>query len=399
MNAIVFVLLAGFAAQGSEVPRFEAEQIFPPVEPQTHAPGIVELPNGDLLASWYGDPVKDVEGSSDAAVIGARKTKGASTWSRSFVLADRPGFPDCNTCMMVDRRGALWLFWPTILANSWESSILTLRTTTEFSKSGEPHWRKEGFILLRPADFGPEALRLLGDRQIKPPRGVKATPEAQRAKLNDQLYQRMGWACRCKPTVLPSGRIILPLYTDTFAISIMAISDDDGATWYASKPLIGFGNIQPTVLRRDDGTLVAYMRENGPLNVIRYSESKDDGMTWSPVLETDLPNPGAGIDAVRLSNGHWALVYNDHRDSRATLAVSISDDEGKTWKTTRHLEKHKAGRYHYPAVIQGHDGTIHAIYSTFIAPEDAGEEAKAKRQTLKGIKHVAFNEAWVSVGD
>ena len=51
MTAIVFVLLAGFAAQGSEVPRFEAEQIFPPVEPQTHAPGIVELPNGDLLAS------------------------------------------------------------------------------------------------------------------------------------------------------------------------------------------------------------------------------------------------------------------------------------------------------------------------------------------------------------
>jgi hypothetical protein len=43
----------------------------------------------------------------------------------------------------------------------------------------------------------------------------------------------------------------------------MAISDDDGKTWYASKPLIGFGNIQPAVLRRDDGVLVAYMREDG----------------------------------------------------------------------------------------------------------------------------------------
>ena len=97
-------------------------------------------------------------------------------------------------------------------------------------------------------------------------------------RLGNKLYQRLGWQPRCKPTILPSGRILLPLYTDTFSISIMAISDDDGATWYASKPLIGFGNIQPAVLRRNDGTLVAYMRENGPLNKIRVAESSDDGI-------------------------------------------------------------------------------------------------------------------------
>ncbi len=376
LNTLTVVLLLGTAAQTSAVPRFEAEQIFPPVEPQTHAPGIVELPNGDLLASWYGDPVKGTEGSSDAAVFGARKLKGETSWSKPFVLADRPGFPDCNTCMMVDPQGALWLFWPTILANSWESSIMNYRSTTDHAKPGEPRWMKEGLILLRPDDFGDDALKILGSRNIKPPRGVKATP-----------------------TVLPSGRILLPLYSDTYSISIMAISDDQGASWYASKPLIGFGNIQPTVLRRNDGTLVAYMRENGPLNVIRVSESKDDGITWSPVGETDLPNPGSGIDAVRLANGHWLLVYNDQKDSRAVLAVSISEDEGKSWKITRHLEKHNAGRYHYPAIIQGRDGTIHAIYSTFIAPEDAGDEAKAKKQTLKGIKHAAFNEEWVRSGD
>ena len=75
--------------------------------------------------------------------------------------------------------------------------------------------------------------------------------------------------------------------------------------------MAGFGNIQPAVLRRDDGTLVAYMRENGPLRRIRVAESKDDGMTWGPVGAIDLPNPGSGLDAVRLANGHWLLVYND----------------------------------------------------------------------------------------
>ncbi len=228
---------------------------------------------------------------------------------------------------------------------------------------------------------------------------AKGGPDQQRAKLDDTLYQRLGWAPRCKPTVLPSGRILLPLYTDTFSISIMAISDDQGANWYASQPLIGFGNIQPTVLRRNDGTLVAYMRENGPRNCIRVSESKDDGLTWGPVEDSALANPGSGIDGVRLANGHWVLVYNDDKESRAMLAVSISEDEGRTWTSTRHLERHADGRYHYPAVIQGRDGTIHAIYSCFIAPDASAAAGDQKPVSLKGIKHASFNEAWIRAGD
>jgi predicted neuraminidase len=182
----------------------------------------------------------------------------------------------------------------------------------------------------------------------------------------------------------------------------MALSDDEGTTWYSSSPLIGFGNIQPTVLRRDDATLVAYMRENGPLKRIRLSESKDDGATWGPVKETELPNPGSGIDGVRLASGRWVLVYNDSAGSRASLAVSLTDDEGRTWKWTRHLERHAAGRYHYPAVIQGRDGRIHAIYSCFIAPDKSPAKTasgKSEGATLKGIKHAMFNEAWIRAGD
>ncbi|MEX2286980.1 MAG: exo-alpha-sialidase [Planctomycetaceae bacterium] len=389
MNVLVLVALAGFADPAAEAPRYEAEQIFTPVEKQTHAPGIVECANGDLLASWYGDA-----GDSDAAVLGARKTKGEDAWSEQFVLADRRGFPDCNTCMMIDGQARLWLFWPTVVGGSWESCLMNYRVSASYQDPGAPKWDREGLILLKPDNFRDEALKLLGDRKIRKPRGAIGGPDAQREKLGDPLYQRMGWAPRCKPTVLPSGRILLPLYTDTFAISIMAVSDDDGSTWYASKPLIGFGNIQPTVLRRNNGTLVAYMRENGDRDRIRVSESTDDGLTWGTVGETDLPNPGSGIDAVRLANGHWLLVYNDSASSRASLSAAVSDDEGRTWKSKRFLEKHAEGRYHYPAVIQGSDGTIHLIYSCFIAPENG-----QKQQMVKGIKHVAFNEAWIRAGD
>lgn len=129
-----------------------------------------------------------------------------------------------------------------------------------------------------------------------------------RMRLSDKLYQRLGWQPRCKPTVLPSGRILLPLYTDTYSISIMAISDDQGKNWFASKPLLGFGNIQPAVLRRDNGTLVAYMRENGISGRVRVSQSVDDGLTWTVATGSQLPNPGSGLDGMRLASGFWSTT-------------------------------------------------------------------------------------------
>jgi hypothetical protein len=74
------------------------------------------------------------------------------------------------------------------------------------------------------------------------------------------------------------------------------------------------------------------------------------------------------------------------------LAVSISEDEGKTWKRTRHLENHPDGSYHYPCVIQGRDGTIHAIYSYFVPKALKGRQGKS-------MKHAAFGESWVEQGD
>lgn len=388
MHFSILTLLALLPVQLTETPVHAAELVFPLHNQHNHAPGCVECPNGDLLVSWYrGSGERNAD---DTAVYGARCKKGEGTWGDAFVMADRPGFPDCNTTMMIDGRGRLWLFWPTILANTWESCLTNFKVASDFAGAGTPKWERDGLLLLKPSDFRNEAVKLLDERlkELKTPLSEpqKAKLDEMRAKLGDKLFQRLGWQPRCKPTVLPGGRILLPLYSDTFSISIMAISDDGGDTWFAGKPLIGFGNIQPAVLRRNDGTLVAYMRENGALKRIRVAESKDDGVTWGPVEVTALPNPGSGLDAVRLANGHWVLVYNDTTNGRNRLAVSLSDDEGRAWKWTRHLEKHDAGSYHYPAVIQGRDGTIHAVYSYFVAGG-------------KSMKHAAFNEAWIKAGD
>ena len=383
-----FTWLLGLALCGQSEPRCEAELIFPPHSQHNHAPGIVECPNGDLLVSWYRGSGE--RSADDVAVYGARRPAGVKTWSEPFLLADRPGFPDCNTCLMIDARKRLWLFWPTILANSWESCLTNFKVSSRYTDAGPPQWEREGLVLLKPDDFRDEAVKQLDAGLVRLDAisqvALKSRADEIRKRLGDKLYQRLGWQPRCKPTVLPSGRILLPLYTDTFSLSIMAISDDGGETWYAGKPLLGFGAIQPTVLRRNDGTLVAYMRENGPLDRVRVAESKDEGVSWGPVGVTELLNPGSGLDGLRLADGLWLLIYNDTTQGRNKLAASLSDDEGRTWRWTRHLEDQAGGSYHYPAVIQAADGTIHAVYSHF---QPAG----------KSMKHAAFNAAWIQAGE
>jgi predicted neuraminidase len=287
---------------------------------------------------------------------------------------------------MTDAEGKLFLFWPIILANTWESCLTRCLVSEDPQGAGSPVWSTNKTLFLKPDDFSGEATQKLDEllantnETLSP--GDLQEIELARQRLSDKLYQRLGWQPRCKPTVLPSGRILLPLYSDTFSFSLMAISDDAGESWFSSRPLLGFGAIQPAVVRRNDGTLVAYMRENGPFNKIRTAESTDDGMTWAPVGVIDLPNPGSGLDAVRLTTGEWLLVYNDSTTGRNTLAVSLSSDEGHTWNVTQHLEKHETGSYHYPVIIQSRDGLIHVVYSYFV---DGG----------KSMKHAVFNKEWI----
>lgn len=384
---LVSIHLTGFfhpASASDEQPYYSAEAIFPLSSEHNHAPGIVELPDHSLFVSWYrGSGERKAD---DVAIYGSRRPVGSKAWTDEFLLVDTPGFPDCNTCMLLDQQQRLWLFWPLILANTWESSLTQYLVSSDYNQAGSPRWSQRNTIWLKPDDFSIDGRRLLDEelKRLDLPRNPEEQAELQtfREKIGDKLFQRMGWQVRCKPIILRDGRFVLPVYTDTFSISMMAISDDQGATWHASKPLIGFGNIQPTLLERKDGSIVAYMRENGPRKKIRAAESKDRGETWSEVGTIELPNPGAGIDAVRLRNGHWALVYNDTENERNSLAIAISTDEGKSWPVRRHLEQQPTGSFHYPAVIQSSDDRIHIVYSYFVA---AG----------KTMKHAELTEAWI----
>lgn len=422
---------------GGEEAIFRAIEIFPLVKEHVHGSTIVELPNGDLLAAWFQGSGE--RWADDVAIMGARLQKGKDKWTRPFVMADVPGFPDINPILFLDPQDRLWLMWYTVIANQWETSLPKYRISENYvSSDGPPEWKWQDVILVKPGDPAERGIQP-GDRFVKSierqvneyaeyvsknsalPQLIvqsmvdrwkndllsKARGEnmirkgrlynAQGGYIEKELgypyFRRVGWQTKNKAIILDDNRIVVPLYSDGFSFSLMAITDNGGKNWQFSEPLVGPGNIQPSIAKKADGSLVAYMRDNGPPpKRLHISTSKDRGLTWSPVRDSSLPNPGSGADIVTMRNGHWALAYNDTEDGRYSLAVSISTDEGKSWQYTRHLErdmrdKKIATSSAYPSIIQGRDGTLHVVYSYHHNDRKGGPN--------KTIKYVQFNEAWV----
>lgn len=397
------------AAQATDKPFLTAELIFPLEHWHNHASSIVECPNGDLLVCWFNGSGERT--ADDVKVEGARLKRGAREWSPRFTMADTHGYPDTNCTMFIDPQERLWLLWPTILANEWHTALMKYKISSRYQTSGAPQWDSSEVMHITPGqEFADAVNRTLDDWERQQPVSPEAPRETLTAYLarvrrqaNDKLSRRLGWMTRAHPFILDKQRLIVPLYSDGFSFSLMAITDDWGKTWQTSTPLVGLGNIQPSIVRRKDGSLLTLMRDNGPApKRLHLSESRDRGQTWSPVVDSPLPNPGAGAEIINLRNGHWALIYNDTERGRHSLAVAISDNEGQTWRWRRHLEADQAGpeagQYHYPSLIQARDGTLHASYSFHLNRRDLTLDAAGKPQR-KTIKHAHFNEAWVRAGD
>jgi predicted neuraminidase len=380
----------------SASPFLESELIFP-VEPwHNHASCIVEAPDGTLVVCWYrGSGERQAD---DVKILGSRKRPGDTEWETPFTLADTPGFPDANCAMIIDPQERLWLFYPVILANQWESAITRYHVASDYLANGAPKWDRSELLLFKPGTvFEEQTLAFVDRLEERLANSDYSQPRRERARehfatlrkyAGDKLSRRLGWMPRAHPFIVDNRRLIVPLYSDGFSFSIMAYTDDWGQTWQSSEPFPGLGNIQPSIGRRNDGSLYTLMRDNGPPpKRLHQSSSQNQGETWSPVTDSDRPNPGSGAEIISLANGHWVLISNDTENGRHQLAVEISDDEGETWRWKRYLEQDQpgddAGSYSYPSIIQAKDGTLHATYSYHLSGRK------------ESIKYAHFNEAWI----
>ncbi len=385
-------LLFAAASLTAAPPFVEKEDIFPLNVQHNHGSSIVELPNGDLLTCWYrGSGERQAD---DVTVLAARKKKGAKGWSEPFVLADVPGFPDTNPVLWIDGEQRLWFFWQTIVANQWHTAVTQIRISSDYLRDGPPKWDSSQALFLKPRNIEER----VKEAAVRFADGAPAKFwERMIERAGDKYFSRMGWMGRAKPLQLPSGRILMPLYSDGFSFSLTAISDDHGETWFASEPVLGGGGVQPSFARRKDGTILAYMRDNGPPpKRVLVSESRDNGETWSFAADHEMHNSGTGLEVQMLKDGRWLMINNDTERGRHRLTLSLSDDEGRSWKWSRALEHdlrpERASSFHYPSIMQGADGSIHASYSVFLNHLPEG-------QPRKTIRYARFNTEWVEAGN
>lgn len=364
--------------------------IFPLGSKHAHSSSLVECADGSLLACWfYGSGERSAD---DVVVQGARRDAGGVEWGEVFLMADTPEFPDCNPVLFIDEQERVWLFWITVLANRWENSQLKFRRAKSSVGTGAPDWAWQDVIQLKPGSLFARTMKQRFDEL-----GVDQAMWAEYAKPYERLllsaaedpYKRQtGWMTRTHPLTLPSGRILVPVYSDGFNASLMAISDDAGNSWRASAPIIGRGPIQPTVVRRRDGSLVAYCRDSGDApGRVMVSESRNEGESWSAARDSDIPNPGSSLEVLRLHDGRWLMVCNDTERGRHRLSIFLSEDEGVSWAYRRVLEPmDETGKsFGYPSVIQARDGLIHVTYSY-------------SSSLGRCIRHGTFNAEWVVSG-
>jgi predicted neuraminidase len=105
-----------------------------------------------------------------------------------------------------------------------------------------------------------------------------------------------------------------------------------------------------------------------------WTESNDDGLSWSPARSTGLAHPSAPAPVRRLSDGRlMILTHNNSHDDRAMwvqsrdkLWITFSDDEGQTWGAPRFLwgtpTPERLNGACYPDMIQDGD-ELHILVS------------------------------------
>jgi len=321
----------------------ESEYVSYPTDrhPSSHCSTVVELPSGELLCAWYAG---SGEAKRDVQILAASKAPGASAWSQPWVAADDdPQLPMGNCVLWVDGQGLLWLFY-----NVMHGKL-------------EGHW-------------GP------GVRWDTCDCRYRISPDGGRT-WGDLVMLRHQWHCvfRTKPLVHSSGAIIIGV-EHSRENSHFFVSRDGGAHWDFTGPVPGVENEHPTLIERRDGSLFALLRPSDQ-HFIPRTLSSDLGCTWSTAVNTDLPNPHAAIDMVKLQDGRVALTFNNSAQHRTPLTVALSEDEGETWPVMRDVET-EPGEFSYPGLIQGRDGRLHLTYTW--------------RRTH--IRHACFDPHWIVTG-
>lgn len=367
--------------------------------PETHASSIVELQNGDLVATYFGGTK---ERNPDVCIWTQRKKKGECRWQEPVLAADG--------VFHIGSTEALVVGIDTTCAKASVGPVKSLQVTWQQAKNGEAAKMQELEGYYRKACWNPVLFQMPSGElwlffkigsSVSDWTGwlAKSSDGGKTWSDKEALPEHFLGPVKNKPEII-QGRLLCPTSTEKngwkFHFEILDLQTNE---WkyigpIAAEPAVRTDDmvpvlpkegrmpdiilregaekkpvdcIQPSILRHKDGRIQCVGRtRNGRL---ASTFSSDGGETWTPVTLIDMPNNQSGTDALTLRDGRHVLIYNNvytlpatKKGPRTPLSLAISED-GLNWKHILTIEESPIGQYSYPSIIQGRDGSLHCVYT------------------------------------
>ena len=282
----------------------------------------------ETLKSWKAVGFRtDIDAPTGGRALVCRSNDDGKTWSQPVTLVDTPGDDRHPVIVELPDDSLLCVFF---VIDNWygydappkgrhkNSRVASIRSTDDGKTWSEP--------VYMPSPF--------------------------------KYYDRM---CG-KPSVLPSGRVILPTYgkdswTDSPEQLGVYASDDFGKSWkFLSRLKSADGALdEPAITRAHDGTLVMIARPAGQI-----AFSSDKGQSWSTPQAFGVKMVAPCL--LTLKDGTVVCIFG--WGATGGVQMMWSDDSGRTWTTPAADRGFKIDDsvYVYAIGCEMPDGSIYVVY-------------------------------------
>lgn len=314
-----------------------------------HAPALIETNDGGLLCAWFAG---SFEGSGDISIVVSKLDPETQVWSEAVIVSTGEDRSEQNPAFFRAPNGEIWLIYTSQLSrqegkdNMQFTSIIMVQKSTDEGQT----WGEAEVLFENQGTFSRQAIQILSNGRW--------------------LFST--WLCEDSPEGLTNDP------------TEFQISDDAGKTWRPVRMPDSNGRVHANVIEGENGQLVAFMRSRFADHVYK-SESFDFGDSWTVPEATVLPNNNASVSAIKLQSGEIALAYNVNAAQNAAfgkvawpglrnpVAVSVTEDFGKTWPIGRVFEpaegyigienKTNNSQHEYPTLYQDSKGILHLVYA------------------------------------